>query len=135
MDPSDAEVGHLSRLDDRRSEPYAQGAIVVEREGPACELLRAQAPLARCTRQLGDLDGQLGDLLGVSVVDDGDDQPIGGRGRDADVELTVQGDLLALDVDRRVDVWMPAQGLGGDPQQQRGDRERAAELFVLCLLA
>ena len=108
-----AEVGDLGRADDRRAQPDAEAAVVVDRERRPRELLRAHPAVVDGARERDDLEGHLGQRPAAGVVDDRDHEAVGAAHRDADVVVAVQRELLALEVDRRVDVGVVAERAHG----------------------
>ena len=133
-DRADAEVDHLGRLDDRRAQPDAEAAVVVDRErrrrraARDAAAARARPPRARRSRARRSAS----DRWSASWTT-GTTSPSGSGRRDADVAVAMQRDLLALEVDRRVDVGMVAQRADRRLDDQRRRRHRARQLLVAAL--
>mgnify|MGYP003693659299 CR=1 FL=1 len=97
----DAEDRRLRRIDDRRRQHRAEHAAVADRVSAAGELLDRELAVLGALAEIGDRGFDLGDRQLIGVADDRHDQPARAADGDADVEVAVIDDVVA--VDRRVD--------------------------------
>ena len=98
----DAEDRDLGRVDDRREARAAEAAEGGDRERPARHVRRAELALARLARQLGELARDVEEALLVDVADDRHDEALRRVGREAEVVVALEHELVA--VERRVEL-------------------------------
>src|SRR5574343_238833 len=130
----DAEDGNFRRIDDRCEVSAADAAQAGNSETGAGHVGRLQLAVAG---QLGQLAGFLGDLedaLLVGVLDHRDDQAVGRVGRETDVEILLQHQVVA--VERSVEFRILLQRLDAslDQEGQHGQFGAAALLVFLVQL-
>ena len=101
---ADAEDGGLRLVDDGRAELLAEDAGVGEGEGAAGDFVGRELLGAGALGEVDDGAGDAEEVLLLALLDDGDDQAPVERDGDADVDVLVVEDGVALDggVDDRV---------------------------------
>src|SRR5271170_6948755 len=109
-------------VDDRRVAVDPEDAVVVHRERPAGEVGGGQAPRPGGRGLPPERRGQFGRGHQMGVPDDGHDEPsLGLRGK-AQVHVSGDDDLVALDV--RVQLGVTAQAGHGEPGRHREQADR-----------
>ena len=81
--------------------PCAPSDVMVKVD--PCEVLELRLAGARVGGEALDVARDVEDALAVGVLHDGDDEPRVGRGRDADVEVLAEDDLVGRLVERGVE--------------------------------
>ena len=97
VEAADAEDRGLRLVDDRRAELLAEDAGVGKREGAAGDLVRSELLVAGAVGQVDDGARDAEEVLLLGLLDDGDDQAPVERDGDADVDVLVVADGVALD--------------------------------------
>ena len=90
-------IARLRLVDDRRAELLAEDAGVGEREGAAGDLVGRQLLAAGAVGEIDDGAGDAEEVLLLRLLDDGNDQAPVQRDGDADVDVLVVADGVALD--------------------------------------
>ena len=132
LDVADAEDRHLRLVDDRHAEQRAEHAGIRDGERAAADFVRLELLRARARRQIRDRAAQAEQVLFVRVLDDGDDQPPVERDRDAEVDVLVIDDVVA--VDRGVDDRHGAKRVDDGLQDERQKGQLGAGGLVLRFL-
>ena len=102
---ADAQDRHLRLVDDGRAEQRAEAAGVGDGERAALHLVGLELLGARARGQVGDRAAQAEHVLLVGVLDHRHDQALIERHGDADVDVLLVDDVVA--VDRGVDDRAP----------------------------
>ena len=118
-DGAGAEDRDLGLVDDRGVEQGARAADVGDREGAAGQLVRADLVVAGAGGEVGDVPGEAGDVQLVGVRDHRDEQAARGVDRDGQVHGPVVGHLLALLVDRGVELRVLLERLDRRLREER----------------
>ena len=130
-DGAEREDRGLTRVEDGRAGIDPEDAHVGDRDGAARHVGGLGAAFARGGSEGADGLGELAHRHPVGVLDVGDDQPAGGGGRDAEVDVVLEHDLLGGlvpgGVDARVAAHREAHRLGQHEQWSHLD---VAELPV-----
>ena len=100
LDGADGEDRDLRRVEHGDELLDAEHAEVRDRERAALQVGQRQLAVARAADEIGAGAGDLLDAAPVGVADDGDDEPVRGRDRHADVRAGMSMDLVARE--RRV---------------------------------
>ncbi len=127
----DAEDRDLGVVDDRCLEEAGELARARDGEGRAAQLLRLERAGAGAFGQAGDFRGELVDRRRVTPADDGDDEPVTGLDRDAEVVPVEVDDLVAFEP--RVQLGELLQGLRTRLQHRR-QQELEVELAEVAFL-
>src|SRR4029077_5080609 len=117
-----AEDGDLGEVDDGRGEEAALRAERGDRERGTLEVLELRLAGARLAREAVDLAPELEDVLLVCVLHDRDDEATFGRGRDADVVVAPEDQLVRRFVERRVEHRMLLERGGDRLRDEREER-------------
>ena len=97
VEAADAEDADLRLDDDRGAELLAEDAGVGEGEGAAADLIGRKLLAAGAFRQVDDGARDAEEVLLLGLLDDGDDQAPVERDGDADIDVLVVADGVALD--------------------------------------
>ena len=129
----DAKNRNFRRVDNRREPGAADAAERRDREHRAADVLRPELAGPRLARQLAQLGGDLQEPLLVDVADDRDDQAVGRVGREAEMPLRLDHELLA--VQRRGEARERVERRAARLQQQGDHRHLDVGLLGVELLA
>ena len=97
VEPADAEDRRLRLVDDGRAELLAEDAGVGEGKRPAGDFVRGELLAARAVGDVDDGARDAEEVLLLRLLDDRHDQSPVQRHRDADVDVLVVADRVALD--------------------------------------
>ncbi len=128
---ADAEDRDLGRVDDRREVAPADPAQRRDREAPAAHVGRRELAVARLLRQLAHLGGDLQHALLVGVLDHRHDQAVRRVGGEADVEVLLQHQMVALQAGVELGELLQRGDAGLD--QEGEHRHLDARLLVLLV--
>ncbi|MNM68848.1 hypothetical protein D3C81_804160 [compost metagenome] len=131
-----AQDGRLWRVDDRGRQHGAEGAAVRDREGTARQVVQGQLAFFGFRAEFTDFFLDVGDRQLVRVADDRHDQAAWRTDSDADVEVAVVNDVVAVNgsVDDRVLFQGGDSGLDEEGHEAQLDAVLFLEL-VLVLVA
>ena len=124
----EAEHAELRPVDDRREVPRAEGAEVGDRERTAARVLDGELAVAGTLRCLREVDRELDDVLLVDVADNRHDQPALGVDRRPHVDVALEDQFAADDIDAGVHAGVGLECPCHDLQQHDREREVAAGL-------
>ena len=96
VEAADAEDGRLRLVDDGHAELLAEDARVGQREGAAQDLVGFELLAARALGEVGDGARDAQEVLLLGLLDDGNDEAPLQRHGDADVDVPVVADGVAL---------------------------------------
>ena len=122
----------MRRIDDRRRQHRAEHAAVGDGERAAGELLDGELAFLRALAEIGDLLLDLGDRHLVGVAQDRHHEAARAAHRDADVEVAVIDDVVA--VDRRVDDRIFLERMHRRLDEEAHEAELDAVLLLEALL-
>ena len=127
-----AEDAALGRIEDRRAEERAVNAAVRDREDAALQILDLDLPLARFHRVIGEIPLDFGEAFLIGIANDRHDEAALGADGDADVEVMVLNEVIAIDpaIDRGAAL---ERGDGGF-DEKRHEAELDAVIFLKVVL-
>jgi hypothetical protein len=130
-----AEDRRLRRVDDRRRQHRAEGAAVGNREGAAGQVFQRQLAVLGLLAELGDLLFDLGQAHLVGVAQDRHDQAARAADGDADVEVAVIDDVVAIHrgIDHRVFLQRGNGGLDEEGHEAELDAVLLLEALLVLL--
>jgi len=131
----DAEDGGLRRIDDRRRHHRAEHAAVGNREGAAGEFLDRELAVLGLDAEFGDFGFDFGDGEQLGVAQNRHHQTARAADGDADVDVAVVDDVVAVDggVQYRVTLERRHGGLDEEAHEAETHAVRFLELLAVLL--
>ena len=128
LDLVHAEDADLGRVDDGRAEQRAEDAAVGDGEGAATQILQRQRSVLHFGRIFLDRPLDFGKRHALCIAQHRHNQTLGGSDGDADIVITLQQDLIALDL--RIEAREALQCADRRPDKERHEAQADAVPFL-----